>query len=281
MLAPAVALLLAAAAAEEPIPAVSRCRALPELPARRLPFRTGERLEYSVDLLGGVPAGRVTLDLLAPVRRFGALTLPARAHALGSEFFQRFGKVDSLGVSYLRPRNLHPASYREDFLGPGGKYWTEVGFPELGPGRVRVRFGNPGGGGEKSLFSAPDALDDVGVFYLLRTLPLKVGESLCFDVYGARHLWRVWGVVAAREAIDTPAGHFMALRLDGQAARVDSPARRKRLRLWISDDPRRLPVAAMGELDLGPVRALLTSATTAATGPPPAPRACAGSARSR
>ncbi|MHB1846834.1 MAG: DUF3108 domain-containing protein [Deltaproteobacteria bacterium] len=276
---PLVAAFLLSAAAAAPMPTAAQCHRLPEAPARRLPFRTGERLEYAVDLLGGIQVGTVTLDLLPPVRRGAALTLPARAHALGSEFFSRFGKIDSLAVSYLRPRDLHPASYREDFFASGGRYWTEVTFPDVGPGAVRVRMGNPRGSGERRFASAADALDTVGVFYLLRALPLKVGEALCFDAYGARRLWRVWGTVAAREPIETPAGSFQALRLDGEAARVDAPAERRRLRFWISDDPRRLPVAAMGELDIGPVRALLTAATTAAPAPRPRRPASAGSGR--
>jgi len=44
----------------------------------------------------------------------------------------------------------------------------------------------------------------------------------------------------------------------GTAARIDNPKFQRSLHVWISDDARRLPVGAMGGIDLGPVRATLT-----------------------
>ena len=258
-----IALALTAAAPASrprlpPIPNNAQCRALPRLPGRRLPLRTGERLDYTVDFLGGIEAGTVTLTTLAPRRHGDDMILPVSAHAVSSKLFSRFGRFDSRAVSWLRPRDLHPSRYREDFVADDGKYWTELVFPARGPHVVRARWGNPKTGGQKAFPYASDALDVVGAFYLLRSLDLRTGQRLCFDAYGGRTFWRVWGQVDGRETVVTPAGRFATLRLSGTAARLNAPSVRRAVHFWISDDPRRLPVAAMGELDFGPMRAVLS-----------------------
>ena len=284
----AAALSLALAAAPAPgsldataMPTDAQCHALPSLPRGRLPLRAGERLEFTVDVLGGMKAGTLTMETLPAERHDGVLTLPIAAHAQSTGLFSRLGKIDSRGISYLKPHDLHPASFHEDFLGTGGKYWTEVTFPTTSPRVVHVRFGDPKGVGVRAFPSGADALDAVGAFYYLRSIDLKVGQPLCFDVYGARKLWRVWGKVEAREAVSTPAGDFRTLRLSGLAARKDAPNARREVHFWISEDGRRLPVAAVGDLEIGPMRAVLTevgsgSSPRAARDRRPAPRGAAG-----
>ena len=140
---------------------------------------------------------------------------------------------------------------------------------------------NPTASGDRPFPFANDALDVLSAFFVLRSLDLRVGETLCFDVYGSRTLWRVWGKIEGQEALSTSAGNFKTFRMSGTAARLNAPKIRRTLYLWVSDDAQRLPVAAVGELDVGPMRALLSAAGTAAppkasSGPPPKPNAASG-----
>jgi hypothetical protein len=50
-----------------------------------------------------------------------------------------------------------------------------------------------------------------------------------------------------------------SVTVEGQAAPLDVPWVRRELHFWLSDDARRLPLAALGSIDLGTVRATLTS----------------------
>ncbi len=266
------------------MPTNAQCRALPPMPAHRLPIRAGERLEYAIDFLGGVKAVTVTMHTQPPQHHDGALMLPVSVHAESNDFFSKFGKIDSNALTWLRLRDLHPMSYHEDFIDSGRKYLTEVSFPASGPHVVKTHYVNPTTSGDRLFPYASDALDAVSTFYVLRSLDLRVGQRLCFDAYGSRTLWRIWGTVDGREAITTPAGTFQALRLAGTAARLNAPKVRRGIYLWISDDAQRLPVAAIGDLDVGPMRALLSGVGSgagpsepAAPGPPPAPAASASS----
>ena len=66
--------------------------------------------------------------------------------------------------------------------------------------------------------------------------------------------------MAARvEKLSTAVGPLETVRLDARARLADHPDDPPReMHVWISTDPRRLFVAAVGEIDLGPVRAMLS-----------------------
>jgi hypothetical protein len=77
-------------------------------------------------------------------------------------------------------------------------------------------------------------------------------------------------VAAKREPVQTPAGRFDTLRVDLTAVRVDrADVAPMTVHMWLSADERRLLVAVVGELDIGPARAQLTEVRGAAR---PAPR---------
>jgi hypothetical protein len=265
-----------------PIPSNAQCHPLPALPAHRFPIRAGERLDYDIDFLGGVKVGTVTILVEPPVAEDGGVVLPISVHALSNEFFSKFGRVDSTAKSYLRPRDLRPVRYHEDFVDAERHYSTDVLFPVSGPHVVKTHFVNPTASGDRVFPFANDALDVLSTFFVLRSLDLRVGESLCFDVYGTRTLWRVWGKIEGREALSTAAGNFKTFRMNGIAARLNAPKIRRQIYLWISDDAQRLPIAAVGELDVGPMRALLSGVGTAAapskasSGQRPKPAAASG-----
>ena len=264
MLATSLCLLMAAAPA---VPADVDCAPLPMASSSKLPFRAGEHLDFDIDVLGGLKIGAVGMEVGVPERQSKILLLPIKAHGVASGLAASVGKLDSTATTWLRIHDLHPQHYREDYVQPNGQFWTEVLFPTALPHQIHLRFGQPNGTGERAFGYGNDVLDVVGVFYLLRTLQPKFGDRLCFDLYGSRHVWRVWGKVDGRESLTTPAGSFATLRLSGHAARLDKQEEVREVFLWLTDDARRLPVAAMGELEIGPLRALLTGVGGETKGP--------------
>ncbi len=246
-------------AASPPVPSDVACQALPAQAASRLPFQAGEKLDYDIDLIGGIRVGTVEMEVQPPERLAGDLVLPIRAHAKGDGLVASIGKLESNATSWLRMRDLHPVRYREDYSERGAKFWTDVGFSEAGkPCRIHFTFGQPNGTGERSFACGSYGLDVLGAFYLMRGLEFQLGEPLCFDLYGTRHIWRVWGNVTKRETITTPAGTFVTLKLSGFAASSGPNAQTLDLSVWFTDDARRLPVESVAGFSIGPVRAILT-----------------------
>lgn len=227
------------------------CAPLPP-PRPAAVFPTGEVLEYSLDALGAV-AGKMTMTVLPPKEG----TLPVEVRAETNTFFSNIRRVNGIGTSYLNPRNFHPSRYVEDATENNVRKYANVTFSPKDH-LVRVEFKIAESSGSKEFHYSNDGLDVAGAIYLIRQLPLRPHLRLCFDVYGIRTLWRVTGNVGEKEHVSTPLGEFEAWHLSGVATRLDQRGNKREIHIWLTDDDRRLPLAAMGVIDLGAVRASLT-----------------------
>ncbi|HET9451142.1 MAG TPA: DUF3108 domain-containing protein [Aggregicoccus sp.] len=246
-----------AAAAAVPVPAVpmapgpEQCQPLPALRSP-IAFAPGELLEFSLDAMGA-EAGKMTMRVLP--RKDGALPVEARVQT--NTFFSKVRRVKGVAMSYLHPRTLRPLRHTEETVENEKPRSVNVVFGEKDRS-VKVDYRMGGARGRHDYRYLHDGLDVAGTLYVLRQLPLKEGLSLCFDVYGVRRMWRMTGTVLKREHVSLPLGEFDAWHLSGTAVRVDKPSQRREVHVWITDDARRLPLAAVGTVDLGAVRATLT-----------------------
>ena len=236
----------------QPMPSDAECKPLPAWKGP-IAFGPGELLEYDLDALGA-KAGRMTMA----VKPSKDQKLPVEVYVETNTFFSKVRRVKGSGVSYLNPKTLKPVRYTEDATENEIHRTAEVTFsPHLA--HLYATIGDRSG--EADLPFSADGLDVAGAIYLMRQLPLRQGTSICFDIYGIRRIWRVWGTVEPREHVSLPIGEFEAWHLAGQAARIDTPQFRREVHVWISDDPRRLPLAALGSIDIGTIRATLTAFT--------------------
>jgi hypothetical protein len=232
-------------------PSDAECAALPPM---RPPFafRAGETLDYDLDALGA-KAGRMTMKVL-PLKDG---SLPVEIHAETNTFFSKVRRVNGSGTSYLNPKTLRPNRYFEDAMENEVHRVADVAFRPKDK-LVHLKSTINGALNEWEMGWGNEGLDVAGTIYLLRQLPFKDGLPVCFDAYGIRRMWRTWGRVVGREHVSLPVGEFEAWHIEGVAARIDEPQLRREIHVWISDDPRRLPLAALGAIDLGTVRATLT-----------------------
>jgi len=238
------------APAAVPVPTDAECAPLPDL-RRPLSFKPGEMLAFELDALGA-RAGRLTIRVLP--QKDGAL--PVQAEVETNTFFSKVRRLKGAATSYLNPKSLRPAHYVEDALENGVRKAAEVNF-EPKDHTVSGTFSTNERQERAKFRFANDGLDAAGAIYLLRQLPFQPGKVLCFDAYGVRKLWRVSGKVEGKERITVPLGEFDAWHLSGQAVRLDDPRHHREIHVWISDDARRLPLVALGVVDLGTVRATL------------------------
>jgi hypothetical protein len=241
----------AAQPALPPPPSDAECAALPVVRAPYA-FAPGEQLEFTLDAMGA-EAGKLKMQVL-PAQDG---QWPVEATTSTNSFFSKVRKVIGTGTSYLDPRTLRPTRYVEDSTENDIHRTADVLFtPKDRSVGIAYRINNAPG--HKTYHYAHDGLDTVGAIYAMRTLPMKEGMPLCFDAYGIRRLWRVWGKVEGKEHISLPLGEFDAWHLSGYAARVEDGGQRREIHIWISADSRRLPLVAVGAIDLGAVRATLS-----------------------
>lgn len=225
------------------------------LPALRTPltFAPGEQLEFDLDAMGAA-AGKMTMSVERP--RDGSL--PVLVEVQSSAFLSNVRRVKAKATAYLHPKTLRPTRYTEDAVENEQPRQVNVLFGAKDRS-VKVDYVINQKPGHADFTYDKDVLDVAGALYAMRQLPLKEGLPLCFDVYGIRKMWRMTGSVLKREHVSLPLGEFNAWHLSGVAVRLDKPSMKREVHIWLSDDARRLPLAAVGTIDIGTVRATLTS----------------------
>ncbi len=234
------------------MPTDAECKALGPL-LSPLPVVAGEELLYDLDSMG-MRAGDMKMTTL-PARN-GVLTVETTVET--NTFFSKIRRVRGVAKSSMSPTTLRSTHYFEDAWENDTHRVADVDISQksrevaltstingkTSPSTSRMRFG-------------ADISDVGGAVHLLRSIPVKEGQQLCFDAYGIRRVWRVWGTVQPKEHVSLPLGEFDAWHLSGHAAPLNRPNSRREVHVWVSDDARRLPLAALGIMEFGAVRATL------------------------
>ncbi len=248
MTAPFVALALLLGAAPCGPPPLAEAR----------PWRTGETLDLDLDLLGMVKAGTLQLSVERPMS--GGKIVPLRARARTTASVDALKRFAGVGLSWVDARTLLPERYRDEADENGVRKVSDTRMPRDAR-EIRITYQYGDRRGESAHPRVGAVLDALSAVYYLRAAQLAPGARFCFDVVANRRFWRLEGTVAAKtERVETPAGRFETLRIDAVAQRADAAGSAARpVHLWLSTDARRLLVAAVSEIDVGPVRAMLSS----------------------
>lgn len=231
---------------------------LPPLAEGEHPWRAGESLTYDLDVLGLVKAGTMQLGVERPMS--GGKVIPLRARAKTAQVAASLKPFTGVALSWIDAVTLRPERYRDEADEGGAHKVSDTRIAPAGPELViEYRYGDTAG---KTAYPRErDVLDALSTVYYLRAARLAPGDRFCFDLVANRRFWRLEGTVAARrERVETPAGKFDTIRVDATTRRADRPADRPRtVHLWFGTDARRLPVAMVSEIDLGPVSATLSA----------------------
>jgi len=230
---------------------------LPPLRAGPPPFGPGEALAYDVDILGMVKAGTATVAVEPPIMK-GTL-LPLRARFRNTSVFAKIRRMRGVALSWIDPATLRPQRYRDDSEEDGVRKSTDTRLDHPGPIAMTWALGDKRG--TSTMARERDVLDLLSAVYYLRGARLEPGAPVCFDLVANRRFWRFRGEVHGEpERVESAAGTFDTLRIDATASRADGSGPARPVHMWFSRDARKLPVAAVSEIDLGPVRVMLASA---------------------
>ena len=97
----------------------------------------------------------------------------------------------------------------------------------------------------------------MSAFYLVRSLPLKVGETSRFSAVSGKKRYELKVIVHGRESIETDLGTFNTIKvepvLDGDGIFNSNG----RIFIWLTDDEKRIPVLMQCEIKLGSIKAKL------------------------
>lgn len=221
-------------------------------------FNAGEALGFKLDALGlDVGSFEILTEPPPPADRPRAV-LALKSRARTTAFVSTNVGTYEAHATALVDDHLNVVRYREEVDEGATHKAQEADFPPAA-GSLAVRSTKDGNPDPFSLAAGPSSRDILSTLFLLRAQPL--GQPFCVEVLAGRKLWRVEGKAAARETIDTPLGKFATLRVDATAVRTDDVSVRRAAHVWVSDDARRLPLVAIGEVKGRVIRAQLVSAS--------------------
>ncbi|OWV03858.1 hypothetical protein B7993_12520 [Fibrobacter sp. UWH3] len=231
----------------------------PNLPEVKAPWMKGERLTFSLGW-GIITAGKAVLEVKPS--KDGKTEFYTLAHDEGS--LKKIYPVSD--TIYTRVRNkglmtevfrktLNEGSYHNKsvirFDRKGEKAWlSDTVFTD---GKVRKVKRSADTvvaiqGIEHSIMSA---------FYLVRTLPLTVGDTSRFSAVSGKKRYELKVLVHGRETLKTKIGTVNTIKvepvLDGDGIFVS----KGRIFIWLTDDERRIPVLMECEIALGSIKAKL------------------------
>jgi len=229
-------------------------------PQQLLPvkFTPGEVLSFKIDAVG-VDAGTFEVRTLRPPEANKEALLQLTSRARTSAFVStNMGQYEGYAVA-LVGRGFEPLHYREDVDEGHVHRAAELDFPPAA-GKLAVKASTDGHPEALSLPATGEVRDILSTLFVLRAQPMKPGAPICMEVYAGRKVWKLTGQVSARESIDTPLGKMNAISIDADAVRTDDEKIKRSAHVWVSDDGRRLPLVAIGEMKGKTLRAQLIAA---------------------
>jgi uncharacterized protein DUF3108 len=229
-------------------------------PPQQLPtakFTAGEVLLYKLDAVGAeVGTFEVRVEAPPPAERLRAAAQLSSRAKTNAFMATNVGRYDAYATALIA-HDFTPLRYREDVDENELHRGIELVFPPQ-DGTLTVKATTNGEPEPYTVQADEGVRDLISTLYLLRLLSMN--QPVCLEVFASRKVWKLTGEMAAKETIDTPVGRFPTLRFDGQAVRLDDAKVRRAAHLWVSDDQRRLPLVALGDVRGKTIRAQLMSA---------------------
>ncbi len=216
---------------------------------RNMPWEVGEKLTFAVRW-GFITGGHAHMEVREKIKLDGRDTYRIVTQARSAPYFDPFYKVRDLVESYIDAQHLHSVRYEQDL--------NEGNFSR----QLAIIYDHESGyayeNGER--FEITENIQDVlSSFYFLRTKELEVGGRYTFDVGTSREVWPLEVTVEGRERIRVPAGRFDTLIVVPEIREEDGIFRKARgsLKIWVTDDERRIPVLMRCRIPIGSISAVL------------------------
>ncbi|HJZ68196.1 MAG TPA: DUF3108 domain-containing protein [Blastocatellia bacterium] len=221
--------------------------------APRNPFVAGERLSYDVSWADFIVAGELKIQT-DERRTFDGVEgyhVTAQAQSVGLVSGLVL-KVNDVYDSFINAATLRP--FRADKRMRHGKKQSQSSVA-LDQQRRLAKLADG-----RELEIPPDTYDLAGLIFAIRGMDLTIGKSRTFTLIEDGKLYTIKVQPETREKVTTKAGSFDTIRVATSMVKGTGVDTIYNLRLFITNDTRRLPVLITAEPSWGSVRAELTSA---------------------
>jgi len=217
-----------------------------------LPFFVGEELLFEVRWMG-LLAGSARMAVSDQVTKDGHDVYHIRSLAESSPFFSLFYSVRDLGETFVDARELYPWYFRLDQREGSRSAQHTVAFDQQ---RGIATY-------TKNQEIAREVKVPVGVqdslssFYVLRTLPLHVGQAIHLNTFSNGKTYDVEVQILRREKVEAYWGTVEALVVRPLMRFQEILRQKGEVLIWVTDDERRLPIRMKTAIKVGSIEATL------------------------
>lgn len=220
-------------------------------------YPVGERMEYSVTWEGiRLGSGSLSVEAIDSIQNRAVYRV-----ALEMEGGPPFYRVEDRIVSWIQPdpyRSLQFAQNQKE-----GNYRRNRKIVLDADAQTYSRFDLKDGeyvqdSNEADIPIPPDALDEISYLYMVRLLPLEVGQRYEFDRYFKEDGNPATVEVLRREEIRVPAGRFNTIVLRPEVATDGMFGEGGEAEVYLTDDEFRIPVRLKTSLIVGAGNMFLT-----------------------
>jgi hypothetical protein len=207
-----------------------------------------ERLTYEVGW-GIVDVGEATLDVAKIVDFDGKPAYAITSEAVSNGFCDKFYKVRDLNESWVDAKTLSSLGYSKKLR--EGKFFRDE-WVLLKDGKFVAKTVNRDGDYSWKSGTAPVVVQDIlSSIYFVRGQNLEPGKDISLDV-NTKDNWPLMVRVHKKEKVKTPAGKFQTIVVEPAMRKEGIFVQKgKRLRIWLTDDERRIPVMIKVEVFFG------------------------------
>ena len=220
-----------------------------ERPVSRRVFAPAEELVFSVQY-GLITAGEARMRISPQVRqREGRPTFEIVTTATSSKMFASVYPVNDRVVSYMD--TLHLRSVRFEKHLREGTYKKDLWIvfdQENNEAHID---------GERTCDVEPNVQDILSSLYYVRTLDLRVGESVYVPNHDNGKNYPLEVKVLQRERVTVDAGTFDCLVLEPVLMGDAIFKQKGRLKVWVTDDEVKMPVLMKSKIAVGAIASVL------------------------
>jgi hypothetical protein len=216
------------------------------------PFFVGEALAFEVRWMG-LLAGHASMTVSGQTTRDGHDVYHIRTLAETSPLFSRFYAVRDMGESFIDARELYPWYFHVDQREGSRVTQRTVTFDQ----RRGVAVHTKNQGTAQTVEVPLGVQDSLSSFYVLRTLPLRVGQSIHLKTFSNGRTYDVEVQILRREKVDAYWGPVDALVVRPLMRFEDVLRQKGEVLIWLTDDALRIPIRLKTAIKIGSIEATL------------------------
>jgi hypothetical protein len=172
-----------------------------------------------------------------------------------TRFISLLYPVNEVVETYVDVNGLYPYRYRS--RQQEGSYTSDKEILFDRENNTATYINHKAGGKKYISGITAGTQDPLSVIYFLRTLPLKIGESVNIDVHDGRKNWTLVIEILKRERIWTPAGTFNTVKIKALIKYEGLFVNKGDMFVWFTDDDARIPVRIESKIKIGYITAML------------------------